>query len=193
MKKITHFSKIILGAALLLFTMNSCKQEPKQEDPKEVAEEINEDKFANDEVEDDADYLADAAEIHFCEIEIGKLALQKGTSADVKKYAQTLITDHTKSLEELQALANKKTITLPTAISEDGKEKYDKLNKESGTEFDRKFIDLVSEGHEKAVDKMTEIAQKATDPDIKLWTSRQTSTLTAHHEEAKKLKENFDK
>ncbi|REH00769.1 DUF4142 domain-containing protein [Flavobacterium aquicola] len=189
MKKIINFSKVVLGAGMLLFTMNSCKQEPKREDPVEAAEEINDEKIENNEVKDDASFLTEATEINIKEIEIGKLAKQKAASTDIKKYAQMLIDDHTKALEELKAVANENTITLPAAISNEGKEDYDKLNEKSGVEFDKEFIDMMVDGHEKAVDKMTEISQKATNEDFKLWASRQTSTFLTHFEQAKKLKE----
>ena len=188
MKKIVHLSKIILGAGLLLFTINSCKNEPKHEDPVASADEQKETKFEKKDIKDDSEFLTDAAEINLLEIEIGKLALQKGISQDVKQYATMLVDDHTKSLEELKVLANENTITLPVEISEAGRVKYNQLN-EKGADFDKKFIDFMVEDHEKAADKMTEISQKATNEDFKLWASRETSTFLAHHEEAKKLKE----
>ena len=189
MKKIISLSRIILGAGLLMLTLNSCKNEPKKEDPKEVAEDANDEKFDNDAVEDDAQYLTDAAEILLSEIEIGKLGLAKSSNPEVKKFAQALVTDHTKALEELNALANKKTISIPTTITEEGREEYNKLDKYTSAEFDKKFIDLTTDDHEKAVDKMTEIAQKATDADIKTWSSRQITVMLEHHEIVKKLGE----
>ena len=189
MKKIISLSRIILGAGLLMLTLNSCKNEPKKEDPKEVAEDANDEKFDNDAVEDDAQYLTDAAEILLSEIEIGKLGLAKSANPEVKKFAQALVTDHTKALEELNALANKKTISIPTTITEEGREEYNKLDKYTSAEFDKKFIDLTTDDHEKAVDKMTEIAQKATDADIKTWSSRQITVMLEHHEIVKKLGE----
>ena len=45
MKKILLAGKAILGAGLLVIFLNSCKNETKQEDPKEVAEDTNEAKF----------------------------------------------------------------------------------------------------------------------------------------------------
>ena len=45
MKKILLASKAILGAGLIIISLNSCKNETKQEDPKEVAEDANEAKF----------------------------------------------------------------------------------------------------------------------------------------------------
>ena len=192
MKKIISLSKIFLGAGLLLFAMNSCKNEPKHDDPIESADEHNEAKFETKDIADDASFLTDAADINRKEIEIGKLALHKGTSPEVKKFAQTLIDDHTRSLEELKAVASKNTITLPEEISEEGREEYYKLNKLSASDFDKSFINAMLEGHDKAVDKITEISQKATNEEVKLWASRQTSVFLAHHEEAKKLKEKID-
>ena len=62
----------------------SCKQDSKPEDSKEAAEDQNEVKFEdNDAKEDDSEFLVDAAETDLEEIEIGKLAQQKGTDAEV--------------------------------------------------------------------------------------------------------------
>lgn len=189
MKNINNISKIILGSAMLVFTMNSCKKEPTQIETIEVAEEQNEGNLENDSIENDASYLAEIAEIHMHEIEIGKLALQKGVGPDIQKYAQMLITDHTKSLDELKALAVKKTITLPTSATDMEDDNFNKLKEKIGTDFDKNFINMMAEGHENTVNKITEISQKVTDPDVQLWTSRQVTIFTTHADEAKKLKE----
>src|SRR6187431_3331358 len=149
MKKIAFVGKIILGVGVLACTMNSCKNEPKQEDPKEVAEDQNEAKFEADSIEDDADYLVDVAEIDRIEIEIGKLAQQKGVNKNVKDFGKMLVDDHTKSLEEVNALAKTKNITLPAAITYEGQKKYEKLNEKSGADFDKEFADMMVDGHEK--------------------------------------------
>ncbi|WP_348822354.1 DUF4142 domain-containing protein [Flavobacterium aestuarii] len=187
MKKIIHVNRIILGAVFLL-VLNSCKNEPKHEDPVQTPDKENETKFETKDIADDSAFLTEAASINLMEVEVGKLALQKSLRKDIKDYAQMLIDDHTRSLDELQMLASQNTITLPAAISDVDREKYNELNK-SGNEFDKKFIDMMVEGHEKAVDKMTQISQKATNEDFKLWASRQTSAFLNHFEEAKKLKE----
>ncbi|NDP28835.1 MAG: DUF4142 domain-containing protein [Flavobacterium sp.] len=188
MKKLVNISKLILGTGLLLFTMNSCKNEPKHDDPVATTENQNETKFESKDIADDSSFLGEAAEIHIFEIEVGKLAQKKATNPEVKKYADMMVADHSKSLEELKAVASKKTISLPTDITEERREKYDELNKKMGAEFDKKYIDLMTEGHEKAVDKMTKISQQVSDEDVKLWASRQIDAMITHHNEADKLK-----
>jgi putative membrane protein len=89
-------------------------------------------------------------------------------------------------------LAIDKTITIPTSVNDEGRKEYDSLNKVSGADFDKKFIDMMTEGHNEAIDKMTQISKEATDDDIKEWASEQIVLLTNHYKEAKKLQQKMD-
>ncbi|MEZ0129294.1 DUF4142 domain-containing protein [Flavobacterium sp. LBUM151] len=194
MKKLLLAGKAILGAALIIIFLNSCKNETKQEDPKEVAEDANETKFDSiDSKEDDSQYLVDQAEINLEEIEIGKLAQTKGTNAEVKKFGKMLVDEHTKSASEVSTLAKTKNFTLPTSLTEDGQDKYNKLNEKSGVDFDKKFADMMVDGHEKAIDKIKKAAENAKDADVRQWASNSIPVLTTHLEHAKVLKESLDK
>jgi putative membrane protein len=194
MKKLLLAGKVILGAGLIIIFLNSCKNETKQEDPKEVAEDANEAKFDSiDSKEDDSEFLVDQAEINLAEIEIGKLAQTKSTNAEVKKFGKMLVDEHTKAASELSALAKTKNFSLPTSLTEEGQEEYNKLNEKSGVDFDKKFADMMVDGHEKAIDKLKKTAENAKDQDVKLWASNNIAGLTAHLEHAKLLKQNLDK
>jgi len=191
-KKIT-LAKAFLGAGLVICSLNSCKNESKVEDPKEVAEDQNEAKFEDSEKkEDDSQYLVEAAETDMKEIEIGKLAQQKGTDPEVKAFGKMLIDDHTKSSGEVKTLASRKNISLPTSLTEKGKEAYDKLNEKTGLDFDKKFVEMMVDGHEKMIEKMNKAGEKAADEEIRVWASNKIPTLTTHLEHAKKLKELID-
>ncbi|TDO83117.1 putative membrane protein [Flavobacterium chryseum] len=194
MKKLLLAGKVILSAGLIIIFLNSCKNETKQEDPKEVAEDANEAKFDTiDSKEDDSEYLVDQAEINLAEIQIGKLAQTKGTNTEVKNFGKMLVDEHTKAASELSALAKTKNFSLPTSLTEEGQEEYNKLNEKSGVDFDKKFADMMVDGHEKAIDKLKKAAENAKDQDVKLWASNNIAGLTAHLEHAKLLKENLDK
>lgn len=194
MKKVLLAGKAILGAGLIIISLNSCKNETKQEDPKEVAEDANEAKFDTiDNKEDDSEFLVDQAEINLAEIEIGKLAQQKGTDPEVKKFGKMLVDEHTKSASEVSALAKAKNFTLPTSLTEEGQDEYKKLNEKSGLDFDKKFADMMIDGHQKAIDKLQKAAKDAHDEDVKLWATNNIAGLTSHLEHAKLLKQNLDK
>lgn len=196
MKRTSFFSKALLGAAVvtLAFGMQSCKNEPKQEDPKEVAEDENEAKFddVNDAKEDDSEYLVAAAEVDMKEIELGKLAQQKSTNKDVQALGKMMVDEHTKASADTKALAGKKNITLPSSLTEKGQDAYKDLNDKTGHDFDKAYADMMVDGHEKTIKKMEEASEKATDADVRMWAANMLPTLRTHLEHAKMTKEKVD-
>jgi putative membrane protein len=196
MKRTSIFSKTLLGAAVLTLSlgMQSCKTEPKQEDPKEVAEDENEAKFDNvdDAKEDDSEYLVDAAEVDMEEIGLGKLAQQKSTNPDVKALGKMMVEQHEKSSAALKEAAAKKNISLPTSLTEDGQKAYKDLNDKNGHDFDKKYVDMMISGHEDLIKKMEKASEKAADADIRMWAANMLPTLRTHLEHAKLTKEKVD-
>jgi len=190
MKKPEIFLRSLLFATMLLLFMTvSCKKEAKTEDSEEVATEQNDDKFDNNDAkEDDSEILVSAAETNLAEIDLGKLAQTKGTSPHVKEVGKMIEADHSKAMADLMALAEKKNITLPSVITEDGKEHYADLNgKSAGAEFDKKFADMMVDGHEDAIKKMEDASENAHDADVKAWAAGMVPALQMHLEHAKKL------
>lgn len=192
--KRTFLSKALMCAAVVTMSFGavSCKDD-KQEDPKEVAEDQNDENFDhNDDMEDDSEYLVAAAEVDMKEIELGKLAQEKGTHADVKALGKMMIDEHTKSSAETKALAAKKNVTLPPSLTEKGQEAYDDLNDETGMDFDKKYADMMVDGHEKTIDKMEKASENANDEEIRMWAANMLPTLRKHLEHAKMVKEKLD-
>ncbi|MFL9836889.1 DUF4142 domain-containing protein [Flavobacterium sp. ST-75] len=192
MKRKSILGKMLLGAALITMTLGatSCKDN-KETDPAEVAEEQNEAKFedTNEAKEEDAEYFVFAAEVNMKEIELAKLAQQKSKNAEVRAFAETLFNDHTKAMEDLKKNAELKNISLPTALSEDGKEAYDKLSKEKTEDFDKKYVDMMVDGHEEAIKKMEKASEEANDEEIRMWAADMLPTLKTHHNEAVRLQD----
>nr|WP_322624351.1 DUF4142 domain-containing protein [uncultured Flavobacterium sp.] len=188
-------SKLFVGAALFSLSLTSCKQEPKQEDPQEVAEEANEEKFdnmPNDSLEDDSDYLVKTVAVDQKEIALAKLAQTKSTNPDVKAFAKMMEAAHAKSETEVKALAAKKNITVPAALTDKAEDKYADLNEKSGVDFDKAYADAMVDGHEKFISKIEKAAENAKDPDIKMWAANTLPTLREHLEHAKTLKTKTD-
>src|SRR5215213_3727500 len=61
-------------------------------------------------------FWTEAAEGGMAEVMLGNLALQKAQSAQVKQYAQQMVTDHSSNNEELRSLATTKNVTLPSGM-----------------------------------------------------------------------------
>jgi putative membrane protein len=59
-------------------------------------------------------FVEKVAEANQMEIEMSRMAASRAQSSQVKSYAQQLVRDHTKSLEDLKKYASKHNITLPS-------------------------------------------------------------------------------
>jgi len=173
----SSFLNLMLACALVVFSFSSCTDEPK--DSPEVAEDQNEAKFDNSK-EDEAAFLVNAAEIHMEEMELGKLAQNKGTMSDVKELGKMMDMDHGKALADLQALAGRKSISLPSNLSNDTQEAYKKLSDKTGKDFDKEYCDMMVKGHKDAIEKFEKAANESTDTDIKGWASSMLPTLRMH-------------
>src|SRR3982750_4561290 len=58
-------------------------------------------------------FVKDAAEGGMAEVELGRLAVEKASNADVKKFGQRMVEDHNKANEELKDIAGKQNVALP--------------------------------------------------------------------------------
>src|SRR6187399_928333 len=66
-------------------------------DSKERAEDMNEAINDNNKAEDDAQFLVNAAEINLMEIQLGNLAADRGSMAEVKDLGKMMADAHTKN------------------------------------------------------------------------------------------------
>jgi len=137
---------------------------------------------------DDRAFVLEAGPGGLAEVELGRLAAQKGQSADVKRFGQRMVADHSKANAELKKLAASKGITLPAVMNEEQKAERDKLAKLSGPEFDREYMALMVEDHDKDVAAFQEEAKDGSDPDIKSFAAKTLPTLQEHQRMSKEIK-----
>ena len=128
----------------------------------------------------DADFVEDAAIGGMSEVELGKLASTKATSADVKAFGQMMVTDHTKANDELKALAAKKGWKLPAEVDSSHKSTADDLKSRTGADFDKEYVEEMVDDHETDVKAFEDKAKNATDPDLKAFAEKTLPTLRKH-------------
>jgi putative membrane protein len=130
----------------------------------------------------DRDFVKDAAIANMAEIDLGRMALEKGTDANVKKFAQMMIDDHTKANDALQTVASENKVEMPAQVDDDHREKAEKLGSKSGMDFDRDYADMMAEGHENFVNKLESRIDKDT---LSKWKSEHVDPATGKMVEAK--------
>ncbi|KIQ03537.1 MULTISPECIES: DUF4142 domain-containing protein [Pseudomonas] len=162
-------SAVLLGTALaLLLGLSNATHAASQITPEDFAEE--------------------ASAKGIAEIETGKLALEKGTRDEVKKFAQTMVDDHTRANEELKALAEKKQLKISTDADLMNQAKAKILQVREGESFDDAYANNQVEAHEQAIE-LYEKAAASEDAELSAWAKEVLPKLKHHLEMARDLRE----
>lgn len=134
----------------------------------------------------DRNFIVTAAEDGTAEVELGKLAQQKGSNEAVKTFGTQMVTDHTKAGDELKALAGTKDVTLPSGPGKHQKD-IDKMGKKTGADFDRDYAKHMVNAHKSAVALFEKTAKSGKDADVKAFAAKTLPTLKQHLEHASSL------
>lgn len=136
----------------------------------------------------DCKMLEDLAQGNMAEVDAGKMALEKSQNAEVKKFAQQMVDDHTKALGEVQALATAKNVTLPDGAGAMAKTKATALKALSGSLFDKEYAKRAGVGdHESTVKLLQKMQKDGKDSDLKALAGKMLPTVEHHLEMAKAL------
>lgn len=141
----------------------------------------------------DRNFLEDAAQGGYAEIEGSKLALQKSRNADVKAFADQMVKDHTAVGEELATLAKSKGYTPPTepSLMQKGELKALDVTDDS---FDGLYARRIGvAAHEDTVKLFDKASKDAKDPDVKAFAQKTLPALQGHLEMAKALQAKVSK
>jgi putative membrane protein len=110
---------------------------------------------------DSQKFIKSAIEGNFAEIDVGKLAQDKGTSPAVKSYGDMLVTDHSAANDKAIQAANQLGVTPPSGSGMSEKAEYLKLKVLSGASFDRTFAKDMVKDHQEDIQKFQKEANKA--------------------------------
>jgi len=140
----------------------------------------------------DAEFVIKAASGDMFEIESSKLAKDMAKSDDVKKFAEQMITDHTKSSKELTEVAKKANLGLPTKMLDEHAKLLEKVKGGKG-DFDKAYMDAQLAAHKDAVDLFTSASKNAKDPGVKAFAEKTLPVIKKHLEHAQKHAKGHDK
>jgi putative membrane protein len=141
----------------------------------------------------DQSFVKKAAAGGMAEVELGKLATEKASSDDVKKFGQRMVEDHSKANDQLKQLASQKGVNLPSDLEAKDKALKDRLSKLSGEQFDRAYMKNMVRDHTKDVAEFRKESKSAKDNDLKNFASQTLPTLEDHLKQAKSIAPNEDK
>jgi len=114
------------------------------------------------------------------EVELGKFAEQKANSPQVKDFGKMMAEDHTLVNSNFKTIASKKSMELPTSITDDQRKDIDNLSKKSGKDFDKAYVNMMVEDHKKDISEFKDAEGKVADNDIKDFITSTLPTLQKH-------------
>jgi predicted outer membrane protein len=136
----------------------------------------------------DEKILMGMAQANIAEINAGKMAQSKSQNDQVKSFAQQMIDDHTKALNDVQQLAQQKGVTLPTEPDAKHKAMASKLEAMSGDAFDKAYMKNAGLADHKAVHSMLmSDEKKAKDPDVKALAAKMAPVVEQHLKAAQSM------
>ena len=134
-------------------------------------------------VSDPQEFTTRAAVAGMFEIQSSQLALTKTQNADIKAFAQQMVSDHTKIAEDLtNAAASQPNIDVPTALDPVSAAKLAELNKATGPEFDKLYVAAQTEGHITAVGLFEGYVKEGSAGPLQDFASATLPTLNTHYE-----------
>jgi putative membrane protein len=135
----------------------------------------------------DARFAKAAAQGGLAEIQLGRLAGDKGSNEMIKAFGERMVVQHGAAADQLQAAAQKENITLPTAMNSKDQQTYDRLAKLSGSAFDRAYAQDMVEDHEKDLAAFQHEASNGKNESIKAFAAQTVPMIQEHLNQAREI------
>jgi putative membrane protein len=124
------------------------------------------DTHANRSPEDLQKFVQKAAIGNLAEVELSRLALERAENPEVKNYAQMMVDEHTKALEQLRQVASNAGVEVPSSLEEKHQKKHEKLSAKSGNDFDREYMKMMIASHKNMENLLEDMVEPDRAPDM---------------------------
>jgi putative membrane protein len=141
------------------------------------------------------EFVKKAGAAGMAEVDMGKLGAQKASSAEVKAFAQRMVTDHTKANNELAAAVKGKDLEIPSSPDLMHKAMREKFEHQGADkDFDHDFMQQMVKDHKAVVELFQNAAASADlDPELRALAKKTLPTLKEHLKDAQKLESQLAK
>jgi len=188
MRKQNIFTNLALGAVVAVFPLAGIAQSGSMSDSSNAQTSASMSSKSGSNLSlGDKKFVHDAAQGGMAEVELGKLATEKASSDDVKKFGQRMVDDHSKAGDQLKQVASSEGIQLPQGLSAKDKATKERLSKLSGEQFDKAYMADMVKDHTQDVVGFQHESRSGKDPAVKDFASQTLPTLQDHLKQAKEI------
>ena len=125
-------------------------------------------------------FLRRAAEGGLAEVQLGKLAAEKGSSQEVKDFGQKMVDDHTKLNNDMAPIADSIGVMQPKKMAKGDQAEYDKLNGMSGDDFDKEYLAYMVKDHHEDLHEFRVEAVSTSDPTLRAAVDKGAGVIREH-------------
>lgn len=179
----------------------ACGNGTDKEDAVDSAKEMNHDKMGahagsghmNNAMmdKDGADFAVMAASAGMMDVALGEWARDYAVNPKVKQLGAMMAKEHASVNAELKSLAAMKNIVLPAEPGDDHKEHINDLKEKKGADFDKAYINMMADDHQKNIEKFEKAARDLTDPELQQFASKTLPALRKHYAAVLGIKNNM--
>lgn len=138
----------------------------------------------------DREFLRDAVTLNLFEVLAGQLAAVQAEYPLVRSYGSMLANHHTAANNDLQRLANRARVAVPTTAPRTLRQDVTRIAELEGTAFDRVFLHRVGiEAHEDAIRLYEDAAGEVRNRVLRAYIAQTLPRLREHLLEARRLYE----
>jgi len=132
-------------------------------------------------------FIMRAADGGMMEVELGKLAAEKGGSDEVKDFGNEMVKDHSKMNDNLKEVAAKMDVAVATSVSAKHHGAIEKMSGLSGANFDKAYVTAMVRDHEKDIAAFEKADKTAKNPNLKKFIQDSLPMMKNHLEKIKKF------
>jgi len=135
----------------------------------------------------DKAFVKKALEGSMAEVQMGQLALQKSNDDQVKQFAQRMVDDHGKMVDQLKPVAQQMGVKVPDGPPKGDMKKMDKMKALSGDAFDQAYIKDMVKDHKKDSSEFKQEAQSTQNPQLKQLATEGGQTIDSHLQQIQQI------
>jgi putative membrane protein len=132
------------------------------------------------ELRNDLPFLREAGGANLMEVTLGRVAQSRASDTRVRDFGGRMVTDHSNLQQQLTTFTTKYGIGFTPGLSTEQQRDINRLQSLSGSEFDREYITMMVQNHQKDVDKFEDQSRDADSPRVRELAMQSLPVLQQH-------------
>jgi putative membrane protein len=128
----------------------------------------------------DQSFLRKTLEDDEAQVQMGQLAAQKSSSADVKQFGEKMVQIHQQLSQQIEPVAKKLDVDTPKGPSKKDRQEIEKMQALSGPDFDTAFIKAMLKDQQSDLKEFKDEAHGAQNPGVQQLAKMDTPVLSQH-------------